>query len=104
MLNAISIILSKTTGASAIGETESSPVTIIKEIGKYIVKNGKYGPYVQYDKTIAKIPKSIVAGDITKEICKELIDKAKSMSKEGKKKKQYYASSKKKSDENEESD
>ncbi len=102
--NAISIIVSKESGNN---NSEESPTTtqvsIIKELGKYIVKNGKYGPYVQYEKTIAKIPKSIVAGDITKEICKELIDKAKSVSKEGKKKKQYYASSKKK-DENSDDD
>ncbi len=98
--NAISIILSKESGAPSSG-TENSPVTVIKEFGKYIVKNGKYGPYVQYDKTIAKIPKSIVAGDITKEMCKELIDKTKSITKEGKKKKQYYASSKKKNDDEE---
>lgn len=100
--NAISIILSKTNGTSSSG-TDSSPLTVIKEFGKYIVKNGKYGPYVQYEKTIAKIPKSIVAGDITKEMCKELIDKTKSMNKDGiaksvKKKKQYYASSKKNND------
>lgn len=106
--NAISIILSKASGAST-GETESSPVTIIKEFGKYIVKNGKYGPYVQYEKTIAKIPKSIVAGDITKEMCKEIIDKAKSVGKDSiaksvKKKKQYYASTKKTNDENSVSD
>ncbi len=98
--NAISIILSKESGVVTSG-TDNTPVSIIKELGKYIVKNGKYGPYVQYDKTIAKIPKSIVAGDITKEMCKELIDKAKSMGKEGKKKKQYYASSKKKNDDEE---
>lgn len=102
--NAISIILSKTSGSGSSG-TDNSPsqmtqLTVIKEFGKYIVKNGKYGPYVQYDKTIAKIPKSIVVDDITKEICKELIDKAKSSSKDSitKKKKQYYASSKKKSE------
>jgi DNA topoisomerase-1 len=101
--NAISSIVSKQNINNNSEETPTSTVSIIKELGKYIVKNGKYGPYVQYDKTIAKIPKSIVAGDITKEMCKELIDKAKSVSKEGKKKKQYYASSKKK-DENSDDD
>ncbi len=70
--------------------------TLIKEFGKYMVKNGKYGPYVQYEKTIAKIPKDIVVGDITKDVCKELIEKAKSVSKDVKKKKQYFASSSKK--------
>ncbi len=86
-------------------ESQSPPQqsSLIKEIGKYMVKSGKYGPYVQYEKTIAKIPKTIVPGDITKEICKELIEKAKSASKEVKKKKQYFASSKKKSTEDEES-
>ena len=101
--NAISIILSKASGTDSTSSPMTS-VTVIKEFGKYIVKNGKYGPYVQYEKTIAKIPKSIVAGDITKEMCKEIIDKAKSVGKEGKKKKQYYASSKKNNDENSVSD
>ena len=106
--NAISIILSKTSGTDSTSSptTQVTHVTVIKEFGKYIVKNGKYGPYVQYDKTLAKIPKSIVAGDITKEMCKELIDKAKSIGKDGiaksvKKRKQYYASSKKKNDDEE---
>ncbi len=98
--NAISSIVSKQNNVTE--ESPTSQVTVIKEFGKYIVKNGKYGPYVQYEKTIAKIPKSIVAGDITKEMCKELIDKAKSISKEGKKKKQYYASSKKKNENSDE--
>lgn len=103
--NAISIILSKTSGTDSTS-SPTTPVSVIKEFGKYIVKNGKYGPYVQYDKTIAKIPKSIVAGDITKEMCKELIDKAKSVGKDGiaksvKKRKQYYASSKKNNDDEE---
>ncbi len=70
--------------------------TLIKEFGKYMVKSGKYGPYVQYEKTIAKIPKDIVVGDITKDVCKELIEKAKSVSKDVKKKKQYFATSGKK--------
>ncbi len=70
---------------------------IVKEFGKYIVKIGKYGPYVQYEKKIAKIPKNIVVGDITKDMCKELIEKEKSLSKDVKKKKQYFASYNKKS-------
>ncbi len=70
---------------------------IVKELGKYIVKIGKYGPYVQYEKKIAKIPKNIVVGDITKEICKDLIEKAKSANTKNKK---FFASSKNK-DENE---
>jgi DNA topoisomerase-1 len=78
--------------------TAETPIqsTLIKEFGKYMVKNGKYGPYVQYEKTIAKIPKDIVVGDITKDVCKDIIDKAKSVSKDVKKKKQYFASSSKK--------
>ncbi len=98
--NAISSIVSKE--SSVTEGTSNILVTIIKEFGKYIVKNGKYGPYVQYEKTIAKIPKGIVVGDLTKEICKEIIDKAKSVSKENKKKKQYFASSKKKEENNDE--
>ncbi len=79
-------------------ESSTPTSTLIKELGKYMVKNGKYGAYVQYEKTIAKIPKHIVAADITKELCKELIDKAKSVSKDVKKKKQYFSSTNKKSE------
>ncbi len=83
-------------------DSDNTPtVQVVKEFGKYIVKIGKYGPYVQYEKKIAKIPKNIVVGDITKELCKELIEKEKSISKDIKKKKQYYASYHKKNNENE---
>lgn len=82
--NAISIIISKENGYTNNTVNENNSHGVIKTFGKYIVKNGKYEPYIQYDKTIAKIPKSIITGDITKEMCKELIDKAKSTSKEAK--------------------
>jgi DNA topoisomerase I len=74
------------------GEGEAPVGTVIKEFGKYMVKNGKYGPYLQYEKTIAKIPKGVVPGDMTKEMCKELIEKAKAQSKETKGKKKHFAS------------
>ncbi len=74
------------------GEGEAPVGTVIKEFGKYMVKNGKYGPYLQYEKTIAKIPKGIVPGDMTKEMCKELVEKAKALSKETKNKKKHFAS------------
>ncbi len=76
------------------GEGEAPVGTVIKEFGKYLVKNGKYGPYLQYEKTIAKIPKGVIPGDMTKEMCKELVEKAKALSKETKSKKKHFASMK----------
>jgi topoisomerase IA-like protein len=109
---AVSIILGATSTSNSSSNSSSNSVSnstsnsvsnispiIIKEFGKYLVKNGKYGPYVQYEKKIAKIPKNIVLGDITKDICKELIQKAKSEDKDVKKKKQYFASYNKKNNE-----
>ena len=85
-------------GAGGSGEGGSVPEgeapvgTVIKEFGKYLVKNGKYGPYLQHEKTIVKIPKGVVPGDMTKEMCKELVEKAKALSKETKGKKKHFAS------------
>ena len=76
----------------SVPEGEAPVGTVIKEFGKYLVKSGKYGPYLQYEKTIAKIPKGIVPGDMTKEMCKELVEKAKALSKEAKGKKKHFAS------------
>jgi DNA topoisomerase-1 len=48
---------------------------IIKKIGKYIIKNGEYGLYVQSGKTLRGIPKNIDINDIDEKYLKDLLDK-----------------------------
>ncbi len=48
-----------------------------KKVGKYFIKNGPYGPYVQLDKIFASIPKNKNPVDLTEQECKELIDNKK---------------------------
>lgn len=48
---------------------------IIKKIGKYIIKNGEYGLYVQSGKTLRSIPKNIDVNIIDEKYLKELLDK-----------------------------
>lgn len=48
---------------------------IIKKIGKYIIKNGEYGFYVQSGKTLRGIPKNIDVNDLDEKYLKELLDK-----------------------------
>jgi DNA topoisomerase-1 len=70
------------TSLSGEGSSTSSSVQLVKELGKYQVKMGRYGPYVQFEKHFAKVPKGVSPEELTKEQCKELIAKAKSQSKE----------------------
>ena len=44
---------------------------------KIVIKNGKYGPYIQNGKKNVSIPKSIDPEKITLEECKNLLSKKK---------------------------
>lgn len=48
-----------------------------RKLGKYIIKNGPYGPYVQLDKVFASIPQTKNPSELTEEECKELIENKK---------------------------
>ncbi len=48
-----------------------------KKVGKYFIKNGPYGPYVQLDKVFASIPKTMIPNELTEVQCKELIENKK---------------------------
>ncbi len=48
-----------------------------KRVGIYMIRNGKFGPYVQLDSIFASIPKNQDPFSLTEEECKVLIDKKK---------------------------
>ncbi len=48
-----------------------------KKVGKYFIKNGPYGPYVQLDKIFASIPQTKNPAELTEEECKELVENKK---------------------------
>jgi len=62
-----------------VGEKPESKSTVIKVIGKYQIKSGPYGPYIQTgsgtNTKFTKIPKTIKPIDITTEDCKNLCGK-----------------------------
>ena len=61
---------------------QSSEQHVNKTIDKYIIKSGKYGPYIDFEKKFYKIPKNIDLENITKEICAEIINKSLNIKKE----------------------
>ena len=46
---------------------------IIRKIDDYIIKDGQYGPYIQYNKKFYSIPKDYDLDKITKKECSEII-------------------------------
>ncbi len=48
-----------------------------RKLGKYVIKNGPYGPYVQLDKIFASIPQTKNPSELTEAECKELIENKK---------------------------
>lgn len=46
---------------------------VIKKIGKYNIKNGQYGMYIEYNKKFFSIPKNYVLETLTKEHCEYII-------------------------------
>jgi DNA topoisomerase-1 len=48
---------------------------LIKKLGDYVIKNGKYGPYILFKKKFYPIPKSYNPNDIDENIIKEIISK-----------------------------
>jgi DNA topoisomerase-1 len=69
-----------------VGEKPESKSTVIKVIGKYQIKSGPYGPYIQTgsgtNTKFTKIPSSIKPIDITTEDCKNLCGKPKTTTEE----------------------
>ena len=65
---------------------DGSTKTIVFPIqkGKYQIKNGQYGPYVQLDKTFASIPKTMEIEKMTEGDCKRLIEERKEYDKKKK--------------------
>lgn len=65
---------------------DGSTKTIVFPIqkGKYQIKNGQYGPYVQLDKIFASIPKTMEIERMTEEDCKRLIEERKEYDKKKK--------------------
>ena len=54
-----------------INETESNNV---KKIGKYNIKNGEYGYYIQYGKNIRGVPKDVNIDELDEIKIKEIFD------------------------------
>lgn len=64
-----------TTQQTSTQQQEQQPAEgLPKKIGKYFIKNGPYGPYVQFDKIFASIPKTMVPNELTEAQCKELVE------------------------------
>ncbi len=59
--------------------TETNDIVYPFKLGKYTVKNGKFGPYVQLDKINASIPKDTDIKTMTVEKCEFLIENRKNM-------------------------
>lgn len=66
--------------------TDGNEVSIVlpRKCGKYTIKNGQYGPYVQFDSIFASIPSRFDLQTMTEEDCKELIEQKKKIQKENK--------------------
>jgi DNA topoisomerase-1 len=47
--------------------------TSIKSIGKYQIRNGKFGPYILYDKKFFSIGKEYNPAELTEEDCKKIV-------------------------------
>jgi len=58
------------TGEEGEGETVVAN-TSIKSIGKYQIRNGKFGPYILYDKKFFSIGKEYNPTELTEEDCKK---------------------------------
>ena len=63
--------------ASEANEASENKSGLIKEIGKYVIRNGPYGPYIIFNKKFYKIPKNSVPVDLTEDDCKKIIDEEK---------------------------
>jgi DNA topoisomerase-1 len=57
--------------------TNDNKSNIILNLGKYIVKNGPYGPYIHYDKKFYKIGKNYNPSELTIELCEKIIKEPK---------------------------
>jgi DNA topoisomerase-1 len=57
----------------------------INTFGDILVLNGRYGPYISYQKSNYKIPKGTEAAALTEEDCKAIIEKGPSSGRRGKK-------------------
>jgi DNA topoisomerase-1 len=57
------------------GEASETSVvnTSIKSIGKYQIRNGKFGPYILYDKKFFSIGKDYNPAELTEEDCKKIV-------------------------------
>ncbi|MFI3264536.1 MAG: type I DNA topoisomerase [Rikenellaceae bacterium] len=53
------------------------PIKTFEEDEGVIIKNGRYGPYIAFDKKNYRIPKGKVAEELTLEECREIIAKSK---------------------------
>ena len=54
-------------------ETSSGDNGIINKIDKYTIKNGPYGPYIEFNKKFFSIPKEYDINNLTKESCDIII-------------------------------
>ena len=54
-------------------QTNSNKTSLINKIDKYIIKNGQYGPYIEFDKKFYNIPKEYDIDKLTKENCDTII-------------------------------
>ena len=50
-----------------------SPNGVVSKIDKYTIKNGQYGPYIEYNKKFFSIPKEYDVNTLTKEQCAFII-------------------------------
>ncbi len=55
----------------------NTPIKTFEEDAEVIIKNGRYGPYISYNKKNYRIPKGRVAEELTFEECQEIIAKSK---------------------------
>ncbi|MFR9523220.1 MAG: type I DNA topoisomerase [Rikenellaceae bacterium] len=55
----------------------NTPIKTFEQDADLIIKNGRYGPYIAYNKKNYRIPKSRAAEELTFEECQEIIAKSK---------------------------
>ncbi len=55
----------------------ATPIKSFSEDAELLIKNGRYGPYISYNKKNYKIPKGKVIEELTFDECKEIIAKSK---------------------------
>ncbi len=55
----------------------NTPIKTFEQDADVIIKNGRYGPYIAYNKKNYRIPKGRVAEELTFEECQEIIAKSK---------------------------